>query len=121
MVRPNPKPKADKRRDPFTTALRELRRTLPARLPVRVRRCRLEHGTFGDCRLIEDEPQHFRVRVSSLYSSDAQVFALIHEWAHARAWFVEDPDHDGHFGIELARAWKVIGAGGEDEEDEVAA
>ena len=103
-------------RDGFQQILRELRRELPAKLPVRVRRCRLERGTFGDCRLVESEPQHFRVRINSLYGSDAQVFALVHEWAHARAWFVEGPEHDGHFGMEYARAWRVIGAAGDDEE-----
>lgn len=93
--------------DSFLRLLRQLRKELPLRLPVRVRRTRLPLGKLGDCGLYEQPEPHFRIRVNSDIGKEAQYIILVHEWAHARAWFAEDEDHDFHFGGEYARAWRI--------------
>ncbi len=97
----------DKGNASFGRLLRRLRKNLPLRYPVRVRRCRLPRDTFGDCRF-DEESEVFTIRVNCAFQEPAQLFALIHEYAHARAWFVETEDHDAHFGIELARCWRQV-------------
>lgn len=35
------------------------------------------------------------------------VDGLVHEWAHAMAWFSESPDHDESWGVAYSRAYRV--------------
>ena len=67
----------------------------------------VDESDLGDCTQRKD---HYIIRLSrAVYenSPDAVYLILAHEWAHVLAWD-DTPDHGNHWGLELARCWRII-------------
>jgi hypothetical protein len=104
----------------FGHALGGLREHLPAPYPVIVRTGRLGDAIDGQC---VRRARRFVVMLDRKLSCDQAVEALIHEWAHARAWnhrldraaagkmALEDFEaiaHGGEFGVAYAECWRTL-------------
>lgn len=92
----------------FEEALQALRAFVPTPVPCETRRTRMAKGDIGDCDLRRGK---FFIRVSKELPVDFQVWVLIHEWAHARTWLIQDQltdDHDAAFGVEWARCYRAV-------------
>ena len=92
---------------------RELRVLPPPVWSVRVRRVKLPDGTHGDCSLCPPKGggPHYSIRVSSGLSAEAQVYVLLHEWAHALSWGSESHRiraHGAEWGIAMSRIWQAL-------------
>lgn len=87
-------------------ALRALREFFPLVYPHRVVRRRLtEHD--GLCSLLE-EPRRFSIAISDEASESEQVRLLIHEWAHARTWFIREADHGPNWALEHGQIYQEL-------------
>tara|TARA_Y100000310_G_C20679061_1_gene814810 strand:+ start:1501 stop:1839 length:339 start_codon:yes stop_codon:yes gene_type:complete len=99
----------------FRSIARELRILIAPTWPVRVRRVKLPESVHGDCSLCmptwKTPSPYFHIRVSAALSRDAQIYVLIHEWAHALSWGSEShrlPNHGPEWGIALSRIWQAL-------------
>jgi len=103
----------DPARCEFRSLTRELRVLTPPVWEVRVRRTALPEGTQGDCslRMRKGEEPHYFIRVSADLGPEAQVYVLLHEWAHALSWGSESHrirDHGPEWGIAMSRVWQAL-------------
>jgi len=97
----------------FRKTARELRVLAPPVWSVSVRRCKMPDGTHGDCALIakNGKPPHFKIRVCAKLPEEAQVFVLLHEWAHAMSWGSDSHRiraHGAEWGIAMSRIWQAL-------------
>lgn len=61
-----------------------LKRECPCAYPVTVRRVRMADGDDGDC---SKHKNKFYIRINrKIVDEHRAIDALLHEWAHARAW-----------------------------------
>lgn len=85
----------------FIGIVNYLKKTFPASLPIKVRRCRMpmcdkDHDVrlFGDC---SKDDENFLIRINKDDEYSIQVDTLMHEWAHAVAeWDYENDEEDSH-------------------------
>jgi len=97
----------------FIKIARELRVLVPPVWPVRVRRCKMPEGVHGDCALVVKKPSepHYVIRVAKDLDEQAQVYVLMHEWAHALSWGSESHrirNHGPEWGIAMSRIWQAL-------------
>jgi hypothetical protein len=60
---------------------------------------------YGDaCR----ERDGYLIRIDYSLDARAAVETLAHEWAHCRAWHRSRTDHGPQWGVEYARAYRVL-------------
>jgi len=93
--------------------VRDLRVLAPPVWPVKVRRRKLPEGVQGDCSLVVPEGQapHYSVRISADLPEEAQIYVLLHEWAHALSWGSESHRiraHGAEWGIAMSRIWQAL-------------
>ena len=89
-------------------ALAILRSRLPTARPVWLRfyQAKTEDEEGGYCRLTRSR---FIIGIERKECRNCMLEALIHEYAHARAWGSTQAgsyDHDAHWGIEMARVYQ---------------
>ena len=85
--------------------LAQLVEGFPPPYPVRLQFKDLED--YGDCELVNKPSRHFVVRISHDVNFKAMVPILLHEVAHAVAWFWEEEDHGPIFGHAYSRLWQL--------------
>jgi len=95
----------------FLGTIRQLRVLVPPVWSVKVRRVRL--ADFGDCSLVVKVGQapYYSIRVNRELRDDAQIFVLLHEWAHALSWGTESHRvraHGPEWGIAMSRIWQAL-------------
>lgn len=98
----------------YRRLVRVLRKQCPAAFPVSVRRVRLT-GKDGDCC---KRKGRFFIRINRSLGEGAAIDALLHEWAHARAWnhlhdALGDQEfgqriHDASWGVAYAEVYRVF-------------
>lgn len=98
----------------YQRLIRVLRKHLPPAFPVDVRRVALK-DLDGYCQKKDDT---FYIRVNRMLAEPAAIDALLHEWAHARAWnHIHDslsPEefkkvvHDAAWGVAYAECYRVF-------------
>lgn len=109
----------NKKKDPWRLSVLRLRAILPLEHPVRIIR-RSTSNAFGYCDLRGNPGREiFVICVEPLADIYGSLLILAHEWAHARAWSLEphDDTHDGHWGIENAKAYRVVASAFMDSQD----
>ena len=88
-----------------------LRRGPLAGLRVSIRRCGVPADRSADCARVRGG---YVIRVSREAAEDAAVLLLLHEAAHVLVWAVEGQEHpgvaqhDGHWGLAVARVWRAF-------------
>lgn len=97
----------------FAAMVRELRVLVPPTWKVKVRRLKLPEGHHGDCALIAKPTAtpYFAIRVERHLDEQAQVFVLLHEWAHALSWGSEShriDEHGPEWGLAMSRVWQAV-------------
>ena len=96
----------------FGKAARALRVLVPPVWSIKVRRCKMPDGTHGDCALVTSNPTpHYVVRVDKELDEQAQIYVLMHEWAHALSWGSESHrirNHGPEWGIAMSRIWQAF-------------
>jgi hypothetical protein len=84
-----------------------------AGIRVSMRRARVPADRSADC---SRSRSGYTIRVSREASADAAVLLLLHEAAHVLAWSLEGTEHDGvdqhdgYFGLAVARIWREFAA-----------
>ena len=73
----------------------------------------MPEGAHGDCALVakDGETPRFRIRVDRAIAEEAQVYVLLHEWAHALSWGSESHrirHHGPEWGIAMSRIWQAL-------------
>ena len=73
----------------------------------------MPEGVHGDCSLSEKGKgaPRFTVRVDRTLAEEAQVYILLHEWAHALSWCSESHRiraHGPEWGIAMSRIWQAL-------------
>jgi len=104
---------ATERTGDFRKSARDLRVLAPPVWAVSVRRCKMPAGDHGDCSLVSKDggQPHFRIRVAKALPEEAQVYVLLHEWAHALSWGSESHRiraHGPEWGIAMSRIWQAL-------------
>jgi hypothetical protein len=94
--------------------VRLLRERCPAAYPVSVRRVKMR-GKDGECSKGE---QAFHIKINKELMENAAIDALLHEWAHARAWNhlhdvvdceeFEKRMHDASWGVAYAEVYRIF-------------
>ena len=97
----------------FRKTARDLRVLAPPVWAVSVKRCKMPEGVHGDCSLVAKEGQQARyiIRVAKDIPEEAQVYVLLHEWAHALSWGSESHRiraHGPEWGIAMSRIWQAL-------------
>lgn len=87
-------------------ALRALREFFPLSHPCRVARRKLKDSD-GLC-VFDETRERFSISVSSEAGESEQVRLLIHEWAHARTWFIVEKDHGPNWALEVGRIYQEL-------------
>jgi hypothetical protein len=88
--------------------LSDLRRECPTDHPAVVRRIKTPDDTYGDCTLRKGK---FSIRINRTLPLSLALVFLVHEWAHARAWRLENEKyrhHTAHWGVCYAECWNLI-------------
>lgn len=75
----------------FKDAVRFLKKRLPPKHKVSVRRVKLKGDAAADIGL-DVKKRKFLIRISKSLPNDAAVLILLHEWAHALSW--ESKNHN---------------------------
>jgi len=98
----------------YRRLIRLLRQQCPAAFPVTVRRVRLR-GKDGDC---SKKDSRFLIRINKELEEGGSIDALLHEWAHARAWNhlhdtcdhseFEKRVHDASWGVAYAEVYRIF-------------
>lgn len=89
----------------FQAAVCKLRKKLPPKYPISVRRRNLNStNCVGYC---VKNGKKFQIVVCNTLNEDSAVLILIHEFAHALAWGKEN-DHDAIWGRCYAKCWRVF-------------
>lgn len=89
-------------------ALSSLRTLCDPGQKVYVRRVMMSDGYYGDC---EKKRGHFNIRLSKAMNFHESLLVLIHEWAHAMSWDLQnrrDPHHDEHWGVCYSRCYRAV-------------
>jgi len=96
----------------FRETARHLRVLVPPVWPVRVRRSKLADDVHGYCALsTQGRTPHYTIRVNSELHEEAQVYVLIHEWAHALSWSSDSHrirHHAPEWGLAMSRIWQAL-------------
>lgn len=97
----------------FMAVLRALRKHAPPVLPVRVRLVEIpkSEGAWATSHVAEDaagKPRYFAIRLERRAHLEVQILYLLHEWAHALAWSVEEDDHAWAWARGYQRAYEVL-------------
>jgi len=86
-----------------------LRKNFPATLPVKVRRVTADKMSKfdGDCEL--HNGIEFRIRINRNRSWSLVLDAILHEWAHALAWFAPGEEHhSAEWGVAYAKLYRTF-------------
>lgn len=101
-----------------TRRLREitnwLRKEFPLDAPVAVSQQTFSTSQYADC-WKSPKSGRFKIRLNSEIDALAATFILMHEWAHALLWSVQEVskplfDHDDLWGVTYARIWRAYSA-----------
>jgi len=100
--------------DNYKKLIRLLRKQCPPAYPVSVRRVKLRDKD-GDC---YRKDSRFFIRINKELAENSCIDALLHEWAHARAWNhrhdvldcseFEKAVHDASWGVAYAEVYRVF-------------
>ncbi len=98
----------------YRKLIRLLRNKCPAAFPVTVRRVKLKDKD-GDC---SKKDGRFFIRINRELPENSSIDALLHEWAHARAWnhlhdvldctAFEERVHDASWGVAYAEVYRIF-------------
>lgn len=92
----------------FNTAVRFLKKRIPLKVPVSVRRVVIKGDAAADCSYVEKDPK-FLIRIAKSLPNDAAVLILIHEYAHAASWDAPgDGDHHVSWAIAYSKIYKIM-------------
>ena len=86
----------------FHDTARLLKKSLPADLPVKIRRVIMPKDAWGDCSL---EGDYYLIRVEKNVPDYLAIDILMHEYAHALSWNKQD-DHSNSWGIAYAKIYR---------------
>ena len=86
--------------------LRTLREWHPTKYPVWVRRCLLT-GIYGSTQLLDEPYTHFLITLNSSLKEPDLLHTLLHEWAHAVSWDLEEEeDHGEEWSLAYGRIYQ---------------
>lgn len=94
----------------FTDVKKTIKRKFLTHYPITIRLQKLPEDC-GSCHL---KNNRLYVLVNKRLSEEAQIFSLIHEFAHAVAWRCSEQEceressHDAEFGIAYAQIWRAV-------------
>lgn len=98
----------------YQKTVRLLRKKLPPAFPVTVRRVKMS-GKDGYC---TKKKNRFHIRINKELGEPSAIDALLHEWAHARAWNhlhdslegeeFERVIHDASWGVAYSEVYRVF-------------
>lgn len=92
----------------FKEVARFLKKRVPLKIPVSVRRVKLKGDAAADCGYLEDKNK-FLIRIDKSLPNDAAVLILLHEYAHAISWDVPgDSHHHISWAIAYSKIYKVV-------------
>lgn len=99
----------------YQKVLRLLRKKLPPAFPVQVRRVKMNNTKDGYCYKVDEA---FQIRINRDLPEAAAIDALLHEWAHARAWNhihdsidneeFEKVAHDASWGVAYSEVYRIF-------------
>lgn len=98
----------------WRTAIEDLRTECPPLYPVRVSRRRIPNDTQARCKFVPKpgSKSYFLIQIQPDLDFQYQIELLIHEWAHAMAWFAPETgdktDHPDEWGLCVARCHRAV-------------
>ena len=93
-----------------------LKNAAPTKYPTYIIRRKLNTES-GYCFLRDKtrtRPKRFEIAICKTLQENAAVLILVHEWAHALAWFKEGSNHGPQWGVAYARCWRLLTEENED-------
>lgn len=99
-------PPVDGRVRRLKALMRRLHRRCGAAHPIRVRLAHMPPDLYGDCHLVSPRAgrPYFQVRLNLRHPQWLEE-TMVHEWAHALAWYSGVQDHGPEWGVAFARCY----------------
>ena len=92
----------------YKESVRALRKSLPPEYPVLVRRDLPPNAdAYGTCSF-NYEAERFIIRIVRTLRGRMLLEILVHEWAHAMAWHVPEPQHGPCWGVCYSQCYRLI-------------